>query len=325
MIATSGVAVHVTDPLAIGRSGYLYLFRTPVGSPLVPGANKHYVTYTFKLLSGDYKTTYGTTAGPNPENSVVNGATYTHHFADRWLSDSIRVKAPGATNVDILDRHKALFAPGVCGRSEDTFDAAEGVFVVNKSGPVRAIRSYLGANSGPSTQRTHIFYDRREDIITDLRVHAIPSVMDFMDYSPAAAGMTYRNNLNTGGVMINGTPDSPAAGRLTWEQVTGSQGTVTHVHTLTASTPPSSVTSYYLDDSTPSTTQCTGDAFAYGSSGPYINSDIACTDPGHGCSDTLVATRAMFFDPPGGTAATAAADARNVATPLRFTTAPWSP
>ncbi len=331
VISTSGVAVHVTDPLAPGHAGYLYLFRTPAGSTLVPGANKSYLTYKFTLLSGNYKTTYSRTAGPNPENSVVTGATYTQHFADRWLTDSIRVTAPGATGVDILDRQKALFAPGVCGRSEDTFDAsgpngsAEGVFVINKSGPVRAIRSYLGANSGPSSQRTHIFYDRREDVTTNLRVHAIPSVMDFMDYSPAATAMTYRNNLNPAGVTVNGNPDNPAAGRLTWEQVTGSQGTVTHVHALTASTPPSSVTSYYLDDSTPATTQCTGDAFAYGSSGPYINSSIPCTDPGRGCTDTLVATRTMFFDPPGGTAATAAADARNVANPLRFTTASWNP
>jgi hypothetical protein len=330
VISTSGVAVHVTDPLALGHGGYLYLFRTPAGSTLVPGANKTYVTYNFRLLSGNYKTTYSS-AGPNPENSVVTGATYAQHFADRWLTDSVRITAPGATGVDILDRQKVLFAPGVCVRSEDTFDAsgpngsAEGAFVVNKSGPVRAIRSYVGANSGPSTQRTHIFYDRREDVVTNLRVHAIPSVMDFMDYSPAAAGMRYRNNLNTGGVTIDGNPDNPAAGTLSWEQVTGSQGTVTQVHSLVASTPPSSVTSYYLDDSTPATTQCTGDAFAYGSSGPYINSNIPCTDPALGCTDTLVATRTMYFDPPGGTAATATAEARNAANPLRFTTAPWSP
>ena len=331
VIATSGVEIRVTDPIAPGHGGYLYLFRTPLGSALAPGANRTYVTYNFRLLSGTYKTSYSRTAGPNPENSVVTGATYTWHFSDRWLSDSIKVTAPGATGVDILDRHKALFSPGVCGRSEDTFDAsgpngsAEGAFIVNKSGPVRALRSYVGANSGPSTQRTHIFYDRREDIVTNLRVHAIPSIMDFMDYSPAAAGMTYRNNLNTSGVTIDGNPESPTAGRLTWEQVTGAQGTVTNVHSLQASTPPTSVTSYYLDDSTPATAQCTGDAFAYGSSGPFTNSGIPCTDPAQGCTDTLVATRTLYFDPPGGTAATAADEARNATTPLHFTTAPWSP
>ncbi len=51
---------------------------------------------------------------------------------------------------DILDRHKALFSPATA-RSEDTFANGVapfpvGVFIANKSGPVRAIRSYLGAS-----------------------------------------------------------------------------------------------------------------------------------------------------------------------------------
>ena len=89
---------------------------------------------------------------------------------------------------------------------------------------MRAIRSYIGANSGPLTQREHIFYEQREDIRTFLRVHAIPGAVDFFDYCPAAIGMTYRNNLNTGGVTIDGTPDTPPAGALTWETVDGPQG-----------------------------------------------------------------------------------------------------
>ena len=61
-------------------------------------------------------------------------------------------------------------------------------FVANRVGPVRAIRSWVGANSGPSTQRTVIAYPGREDIVSDLRVHQIPSVMDLWDYSDAAIG-----------------------------------------------------------------------------------------------------------------------------------------
>ena len=328
---TSGVQIHVTDPLTPGSEGYVYLFRKAKGSKLASGAHVKYVKYKFKLLSGKYLTTYSRTAGPNPENSTLTGATYVQHFADRWLSDSVKVTATGATGVDILDRNKVLFAPGVCGRSEDTFDAsgpngsAEGVFVVNKTGPVRAIRSYLGANSGPNTERTQIFYDRREDVITDLRVHEIPSVMDFLDYSPAASGMTYRNDLNPAGVKIDGVPDSPTAGALSWEQVTGAPGTVTNVYTSSASFTPASVSSYYLDDKTPSDPQCTGDAYAYGSSGLYVNSTIPCTDPARGCSDSFHATRTMFFDGPGGTAASAQAHADAVTHPLQFTTATWRP
>ncbi len=330
-IATTGVEIHISDPLVSGSEGYVYLFRKAQGAALPPGAKAHYVKYAFRLLSGKYKTTYSSTAGPNPENSVVTGATYTQHFADRWLTDKISITAAGATKVDILDRQKAMFAPSVCGRSEDTFDAtgpygsAEGAFVINKVGPVRAIRSYVGANSGPSTQRTHIFYDRREDVITNLRVHAIPSIMDFFDYSAAAVGMTYRNNLNPGGATIDGNPDSLTAGMPAWEQVTGPQGTLTQTNTLTASTTPASTTSYYVDDSTPSDTQCTGDAYAYGSSGTYVNSAIPCTDPAYGCPDTFVSRRTMFFDSPGGTAAGAAQYANQTSQPLQFVTAPWSP
>ena len=93
--------------------------------------------------------------------------------------------------------------------------------MINKSGPIRAIRTYVGANSGPYTERQNVFYDRREDITTFLRVHPIPGVMDFFDYSPAASGMTYRNDFNQAGIRINGMPDSPNAGAPTWEQVTG--------------------------------------------------------------------------------------------------------
>ena len=45
----------------------------------------------------------------------------------------------------------------------------------------------------------------------------MPGPLDYFDYSAAAIGMTYRNNLNTAGVRIDGTPETPAAGQLAWE------------------------------------------------------------------------------------------------------------
>ena len=326
--AGTGVEVHVTDPLAPANDSYIYLFNKIVGSTLVPGAHVKYVNYTFKLLSGAYKPTYGLTGANNLENSTVKGATYTRHFSNRWLTDQLMISAPGASKVDILDRNKVLFAPNFCVRSEDTFDAsgpngtAEGAFIVNKTGPIRAIRSYVGANSGPSTQRTHIFYDRREDIRSDLRVHAIPSVIDFVDYSAAAVGMTYRNSTNPGGVTIDGNPESLTAGANLWEQVAGPQGTVTYVTTSHASFTPS-VTSWYEDNSTTPTTQCTGDAFAYGASGNYINATIPCTDPGLGCTDSFDTTRTILYEAPGGTAASADSNSSAVVQPLQFATKTW--
>lgn len=318
-----GVQVRITDPLVPGSESYVYLFKKAPRSGLKTGAGKKYVTYKFKVLSGPYKTTYRYANGPNPENSTVTAPYYKHHFSDRWASDSIQVTAPSANQADILDRHKALFGPGICGRSEDTFDAAEGAFITNTSGAVRAIRSYIGANSGPNTQREHVFYDRREDIRTNLRVHDIPGIMDFFDYSPAAFGMKYRNNFNQSGVTIDGVPETPVAGAPTWEQVTGAPGSLTIVNSLSTSFAPVGLTSYYLDDTTPPVTQCTGDAFAFGSSGSWFNGPIPCTDPGTSCTNFLNATRSLYFGSPGATAASATALSNGVAQPLAATFSAW--
>ena len=320
----TGVRIQIADPLDPAAEGFVYLYRKAPLSGLVQGAHVKYLTYRFKILSGGYKTTYKLTNGPNPEDSLVTAGTYRHHFSDRWASDGLYVTAPGATGVDVLDRHKTLPGPGYCGRSEDTFDMpipdpVEGAFVTSKAGPVRVIRSYVGANSGPNTQRTHIFYDRREDIVTDLRVHALPSIMDFMDYSPAASGMTYRNELNPGGVIVDGVPETPVAGASSWEQITGPQGTINQAAVLQTSWTPASITSYYLDSTTPSDRQCTGDGFAYGSSGSFLNSALPNTDPGYGGTATLHGVRAMYFESPGGTAADAEARRNQVVFPLTTT------
>ncbi len=320
-LAAPAVQVKVTDPLDPGAESYVYLFRKAAGSTLQQGARVKYVKSTWRILSGAYKTHYVIANGANPESSLVTGATYKHHFSDRWASDQLSVTASGASGVDILDRHKALFSPGFCGRSEDTFDTTsggqnEGAFVTMKAGPVRVIRSYIGANSGPNTQRTHFFYDRREDIVTNLRVHSIPSILDFFDYSAAAIGMTYRNGINTSGVTIDGNPDSLTAGAPTWEQVTGPQGTINQVGVVQTTGFTPTATNYYLDDSTPPVTQCTGDAFAYGSSGLSITSTLPNTDPGTGGTASLTGTRIMFFESPGQTASDAVARQNQVLSPL---------
>jgi hypothetical protein len=319
VVAGSGVKVKVRTTLGgTTRDGWIYLYRRSGG--LSPGAGEQYVNYSFGLTSGDYKTTYKLADGPNPENSTVSTPFYVDHFSDRWLNDQLKVKAGDATEVDILDRAKATLGPGNCGRSEDTFDDAEGAFIVNKSGPVRAIRSYIGANSGPLTQREHVFYEQREDIRTFLRVHAIPGPWDFFDYSSAASGMTYRNNLNTGGVTIDGVPDTPVDGQLTWESVDGPQGGLSMVHTVQTDISPFTSSSHYLDDSTPGAgaeTQCTGDAQAFGESGPWLNLSLPNTDPRSSPFKSLTSTRTIYFEAPG--AANGAARAAQAGSPFQIT------
>lgn len=319
VVTGSGVELSLTDPLGGGAdAGSVFLFRRSGG--LDPGAGRHDVDYSFSLLSGPYLSTYRTQDGPNPENSTVTAGSYRHHFSDRWLSDRLHVTVPGSSGVDILDRHKALFGPGICGRSEDTFNDAEGAFVANLEGPIRAIRSYIGANSGPYTQRTHVFYADREEIVTDLRVHTIPGVMDFFDYSPAAIGMRYANNRVAAGVTIDGNPDAVPTGPLAWELVDGPQGAIVTGHTL-SSTAELDVGSWYEDDAASPTTQCTGDGDALGASGPRIEGTIPCTDVG--CADRLRTVRRLLFQPPGVTPAAAASRATAAATPLAATVRPW--
>ena len=316
----SALELNVADPIGGGHA-YVYLFKQD-GS-LDPSAGQQYVNYQFNLLSGSYLSTYHVSGGPNAENSTVTTPYYFHHFSDRWVDDQLRVTAGSATGVDILDRHKNLFAPGNCVRSEDTFDAGEGNFVVNKSGPVRAIRSYMGANSGPQTQRQQIFYQSRQDITTFLRVHIIPGVMDFFDYSPAAADMTYKNDFNPAGVTIDGTPDSVATGPITWETVDGLQGGLSMVGTVDTNISGFAYTSYYDDNVTPSTTQCTGDSSSYGSSGLYVNQFIPSTDQANGGTARLSAARNIYYEAPGQT--NGPARKNDVLQPLTFNVARIAP
>lgn len=261
-------------------SAYVYILWDGEQTDQCAGVDR--IDYDFDLLSGDYKTTYNTEVGPNPENSIITTLNYSVHFSDRWIRDETGVTAGGAPGTDILDRHKNLFAPGDCSRSEDTFSAGEGAFIVNKDGCIRSLRGYVGANSGPTTYRIHAFYEEREDIFTALRVHAISGVMDFFDYSPDASGMTYVNDLIPAGVTIDGSPDGsvPIGPPFIYEGVTGAQGTMAYHHHLNTDIPgPPTPSNYYLDDEWPLVTQCTGDAYAYGSSGRWYDTPIPNTDP----------------------------------------------
>ncbi len=319
LIAGSGIEVAISDPLD-GGMGYVYLFETD--GTLDPGAGVSYGSYTFDLLAGSYPDDYDLANGPNLEDSEFVSPLYRTHFSDRWIRDELEVTTAGSSGVDILDRHKNLFGPGVCQRTEETFSNGEGAFFANLSGPVRSIRSYMGANSGPLTQREHIFYEGRQDIVTSLRVHAIPGVMDLYDYSPDATGMTYYNDLNPVGVVVDGLPDAVSPGAVQWEMATGAQGALIVAHSVETDISAFAYTSYYSDDATPSVNQCTGDAFEYATSGLWIDQGIPNTDPILVTYNTLRATRVVYYEAPGQGVADAEFRFAQATTPLDFATLP---
>lgn len=295
----SGVEVEVEDPLASGDAperGWIYLFESSGGHD--PSAGRDYVDYDFELESGDYRSTYKRADGPNPETSSVVTPTYEAHFTDRWMETVWEVHAPGASGVDLLDGHKNQFAINFCGRSNATFAAQEGAFVANIDGPVRAIRSYVGANSGPLTQRTHLMYRDRQDVVTDLRVHAIPAVMDFIDLSEAALGSTYRSSTVPGGVTVDGTNETVPATVPDWESVNGPGGHVLMRSSYESDISPITIEAFYRDQVTPPESQCWGDSSFYGAAGTNVASAIPNTDPRSGTFAHLQAARTVQFAPP---------------------------
>ena len=312
------VEVEVTDPLDEGAAGYVYLFASD-GS-LDPSAGRRYVDYDFTLLSGDYRQTYRRTDGPNPEDSTVTGASYTAHFSDRWTLDELTIEGGDRPGVDLIDRVK-WDIPIACVRNENTFNDEEGAFVVNKSGPVRALRSYVGANSGPNTQNTHAFYDTSVDTVVDLRVHAIPQVGSHIDLSRQAVGMTLRDPANPAGLRVDGVPEAAAPSTPSWWTLHGPQGGLgmSATYDTDSAAPP---VRWYEDDATPVNWQCTGDGEAIGDTGASFASEIACTDPGLGCTGHHRSHIRIVATPGSTTPAELQRQAEQRLRPLEVTTSP---
>ncbi|NNE73290.1 MAG: hypothetical protein HKN26_06480 [Acidimicrobiales bacterium] len=284
-----GKAIELVDPDG-GTSGYVYLFYGTASVDSSAGVDL--VDYNFVLDAGTYLNDYKRADGPNPESSTVTTPWYSMGFSDRWFTVDLDVG-----NGDILDGHKSRFGLNTCIRSNATFANAWGAFAANIDGPLRAIRSYIGANSGPITQRTEIFYDARYESITDLRVHSIPGVMSFWDLNTNAIGMEYGNSNMAGTVTVDGSPDTVPSATPDWSYVHGSQGYVTNSFELTASFSPPTA-QVYVDDTTPPYTECWGDDGDFlGAAGVDITGGLPNTDPRNAPFETFVAHEVAAFWP----------------------------
>ena len=230
--------LEVTDPLSNSTLGFMYLFLSDgsldqaAGNPLVEyvfnltaidenGSNDYFDVYNFgaSLHGADDSTI------KNFEDSYFKSPHYRRHFAENWNSDSVNIFSGESTGEDIMARQEFQFSLESCGRCTSTFRHGGTGFIANKVGPVRAIRSWVGANSGVITQRESIMYEQREDLTTFLRVHPIPGVMDYVTYTEDLP-LVYYNCYNRGGILIDGIPeDAPYHhGFCPWEFVTGRAG-----------------------------------------------------------------------------------------------------
>ena len=187
----------------------------------------------------------------------------------------------------------------------------EGAFVVNISGPVRAIRSYLGANSYKWTVNTDIFYPDRQDTVTELRGHSgLPGYGSADDFVTGTTGLTYSDPANHG-VAIDGTPDAVTPIAFTtgstappmWQMVSGPQGSLVTVRTITTDITGLTAATVYQDRNPASPAQCTGDAAAWGENGVDLTApsgqSVAVTDPTLTATPaTLVLNRYRYFEAP---------------------------
>lgn len=335
--------VKATDPLSPSQTGYVYLFHSDTltgGSAGTDGVN-----YTFSLDSGSYTSTYkmGTgslapnnTWGFNSEHSTITTPEYTQSFGDRWLNNGLSMTTSGSSPANILERTH-YYVVNTCSRSEDTFDGGannpgEGAFVVNISGPVRAIRSYIGANSYVYTVNTDIFYPDREDTVTELRGHAgLPGYGSADDFVTGTTGLTYSDPVNSN-VPIDGKPDTvtpityttgSGAPPATWQMVSGPQGSLVTVRSLDTDISGLKVSTVYQDSNPASPPQCTGDAAAWGENGMNVTSPVGSvpiTDPTLTATPaTLVLTRYRYFESPNLSTSAAANLSAQALSPAQIT------
>lgn len=347
--ASSRTEIAASEQSDATRIGYVYVFAgatAPASFPPLVTMN-----VAFPSSAGDFKSFYATNASSSagtsrgcgaagwgveyPEDTTVTGASYERHFAGRWLSDEMRVIGASGKGPDVIDAYETrpVFASldgevgattanplpdasHACARSTTSFSGGPGTIVTLRNGPLRAIRSYFGANSGTITERTHLFYPHKEDVYTYLRVHPIAGAADGLDLSPDAIGMIYFDEHNLTGFAVDGKPDTYDRTFAKWEMITGaSQGTFLSVHRqLLVDLGPGSTTTYapqmmWLDVGK-TTCICTGDDELLGVNGPAIRDPagpLPNTDPLRGPAGQVFLLRSLYYSEGVTTPAEAAA------------------
>jgi len=262
--------LQISDPDHPSQiTGYLYLFEATEGTEcpssgcLESSAGEVRVKYNFTLTRRDeetgsnaYKDVYafdnrGNGGGGNPEDSTVETLFYSRHWCENWLSDQLSF----ATGDDFLLLQDFQFLPSNCGRHVGTFRKSRTGFITNKSGPLRAIRSWVGANSGTLTQRDSLMYEAREDHVTHLRVHAIPGVMEYALFQPDVP-LTWYNGKNRDGVAMDGVMDDIDTTFSPWQLVTSEWGSYLRSYKVEQDIFPglgiaSAMETFYVDNRTP--------------------------------------------------------------------------
>jgi hypothetical protein len=219
------------------------------------------------------------------EDTAIATDAYALHYSGRWRLDALAVPpAGGGSGADLIDRLKfreATSDNATGGETEETWDQFS-CLLGQKDGPVRVLREVQGAASGVNTTHTLHFYAALFQDRVNLRVHAIPNVVSYVDYNASIAtggSLTYYNPTNPLGVTIDGVADPGLDTTLhAWEMVSHpSAGAVFFHRAEPIPVPALSRSMFFFEDA--SFTDTTGDdePGRYGCHGIFL-SQIASTD-----------------------------------------------
>lgn len=271
---------------------YIYLFESD-GS-LSSDANLNYVDYQMdSIISSSYLTNFNLLdSATNYETSKIITSSYELEYESEWINNQVKIFKGNATGLNIIDRNEVFINhPGSCIRSAEIISNGQNAFIANIDGPIRAIRSIMGAKSGITTTRVNYFYEHMSETHTDVRVHpGIESFYNVYDYNSNIFGLEYLNSNNLSAIPIDGISDTIELAMPNWEMVTGPHGSYLTVHNYQTKDIDISnfgISAYYEDNNVNPTRTCFGDGLAYGTSGikielpdlSYCTDQILCADP----------------------------------------------
>merc|ERR1719228_2808482 len=132
----------------------------------------------------------------NPEESLLKSPHYERHFSEIWYSDMLRITAGNSDFKNIWGMSEEQLLPYYCGRSIKSYIKSPTAFIANKDGPVRAIRSWVGANEATLSQVDLISYEQKEELTKYRRSRSIPGALFYTNFDKNALDMKYYNCKN---------------------------------------------------------------------------------------------------------------------------------
>ncbi|MEM1324884.1 MAG: T9SS type A sorting domain-containing protein [Bacteroidota bacterium] len=206
---------------------------------------------------------------------------------------STRITADTASGINILDRQQyfnSASSSASCNRSETGFSWKSGTIIANINGPIRGIRSTMGAQSGIFMQLELIFTRCRTENRFFYRIHPSIGYYEVRDFNTSAIGMMFYDDQNPNGVLIDGEDDELETTDLAeWSLTVGEPGAIAETYQYKTNiqlgteqqfedeTVEGYTGMYHSDMGDDEPRTCTGDGASYGANGFFIQT-TSCTD-----------------------------------------------